>query len=195
MPVLATRVLLVAVAIGGERFPRRRWMAGSQVPPHRVIAPWRAGSCLQEEGLLWLPWRQSPSRLTTRESWQPMALTEEEKRSKGRDLHTLGPHCDPEEAGWYLTGVRNCVCSLGGIFSSEKIKNPFYTWRRSVSLPSYASTAASPWQLVPRLRKEESLGQMPPAPRGEDKGLPTVTPSSTKPGVLARQPIRNRGFI
>lgn len=74
-------------------------MAGSQVPPHRVMAPWRAGSCLQEEGLLWLPWRQSPSMPTTRESWQPMALTEEEKLCKGRDLHTLGPHCDPEEAG------------------------------------------------------------------------------------------------
>lgn len=74
MPVLATEVLWVAISIGRERFPRRRWMAESQVPPHRVMAPWRAGSCIQEEGLLWLPRRLSSSRLASRESWQPMAL-------------------------------------------------------------------------------------------------------------------------
>lgn len=83
---------------------------------------------------------------------------------------------------------------LAGYFCPQR-KIKIFSIPEGALLRCRPRKAESPWQLVPGLRKVESLRPMPPAARGEDKGLHTDAFLPQTLAVLARQAIHNSGFI
>lgn len=115
MPVWATVVLFMTMAIASARFPTRRWIARSQVPSRWAMAPWRAGVYIQEDRLLWLPWKQSSFMLNSCESWQPMVLTKRRIALRGGTYIPWNPTVTlkRQDGIWQTFGI---VFVLSGYF-------------------------------------------------------------------------------